>query len=423
MKPLLVVNCGQLLSFAGIRRPRTKTEMTDVGLIRNGAVLIRDGRVMAVGGTKELQRLLPSDRARRLDAAGRVVLPGFVDSHTHALFPKPRLEEYVARIRGMTYEAIAEKGGGIQASARATKRASEQDLVAHLKRMGALFLEHGTTTAEVKSGYGLVPREELKLLQVIRQVGRAAPFDWVPTLLAQDVPRSLRGRRAQYVDTIMPPLIRQVAREKLARFFDVFCDKGYFTVAEMRRLFRVAAEAGLQLKAHAEQLAHTGAARAAAELGAITVDHADRLSDADVRWLSRTPTMVTLLPGSTFHLGLGRYPAARTLIDGGVAVALATNCNPGSSPTVNMQMILSLACTQMQMTPEEALTAATINGAWALGRADEIGSLEVGKQADLLVMDVRDYREIPYFFGMNHCRAVLKKGRLVLPRRKRDRAS
>jgi imidazolonepropionase len=393
--------------------------MGDIGLIRNAAVLIRDGRVMAAGRTKELQRVLRADSARQLDAGGRVVLPGFVDSHTHALYPSPRLEEYVARIQGMSYEAIAERGGGIQASARATRQASEQDLIAHLERMGALFFEHGTTTAEVKSGYGLMPREELKLLRVIQQVGRETVFEWVPTLLAHDVPRSLWRRRAHYVETIMPRLIHQVAREKLARFFDVFCDRGYFTVAEMRRMFRVATEAGLKLKAHAEQLTHTGAARAAAEFGALTIDHADRLSEADVRWLSRTPTMVTLLPGSTFHLGLCAYPPARGLIDAGVAVALATNCNPGSSPTVNMQMILSLACAQMRMTPEEALTAATINGAWALGRGDDIGSLEAGKQADLLVMDVRDYREIPYLFGMNHCCAVIKKGRLVVPRRKR----
>ena len=284
---------------------------------------------------------------------------------------------------------------------------------AHLNRMGALFLEHGTTTAEVKSGYGLDPVQELKMLRVIRNVNRSSRFEWVPTLLIHDVPRSLRGRRSRYVGTIVPRLIDQVVRKELAEFFDVFCDRGAFSVSEARGMLVAAAHAGLKLKAHVEQFAHTGAARMAAGLGAVTVDHADLVREADLASLKCTSAIVTLLPGSVFHLGAGCYPPARMLIDAGIPVALATNCNPGSSPTVNMQMILSLACAQLRMTPAEALTAATINGAWAVGREEQLGSLEAGKQADLVIMDVSDYRELPYFFGMNHCLTVIKKGRVV----------
>lgn len=413
MKPLVVLNCGQLLTFRGPRLPRIASEMTDVGLIRNGAVLIRRGMLEVVGSMADVQRALRSERAHVLDARGRAVLPGFVDSHTHALFARSRVEEYIAKIQGGTYEQLARAEGGIQASAQHMKRATQKKLATHLMRMAALFLENGTTIAEVKSGYGLEPAQELKMLHVIRYVSRRSGFEWVPTLLIHDVPRLLRRRRARYVNLTAPRLINQVARKGLAEFFDVFCDRGYFSVSEAKQMMLAADRAGLKLKAHVEQFTHTGGARMAARLGAVTLDHADRVREADIQWLRRTSTIVTLLPGSVFHLGDGCYPPARMLIEAGIPVALATNCNPGSSPTQNMQMILSLACGHMRMTPAEALTAATINGAWALGREERVGSLEVGKQADLVIMDLDDYRELPYFFGMNHCVTVLKKGRVV----------
>ena len=414
MKPLVVFNCGQLLSFRGPRLPRIKSEMADVGLVRNGAVLVRGGSIEVVGSLTEVRRALNSRQARWLNAQGRVVLPGFVDSHTHALFARSRVDDYAAQIQGATYESLAKAGGGIQASARHMKATSEPKLAAQLDRIGSRFLEYGTTTAEVKSGYGLEPAQELKMLRAIRRASEHSWFDWVPTLLIHDVPAAtLRKRRARFLRVAVPALIREVARRQLADFFDVFCDRGFFSVPETRGMLLAAARAGLKLKAHAEQLAHTGAARLAAQLGAVTVDHVDRVRSADIRVLKRASTIATLLPGSVFHLGSGCFPPARKLIEAGVPVALATNFNPGSSPTVNMQMILSLACGYLRMTPAEALTAATINGAWAAGCEERVGSLEAGKQADLVIMDVDDYRELPYFFGMNHCLTVIKKGHVV----------
>lgn len=410
---LVVDNCGQLLTFRGPRRPRAGKEMARLGLIRNGAVLVQDGTIAMAGPRARVTGLPEAREATRFDAQGRVVLPGFVDSHTHALFAGSRLEEYEARLAGATYAGLAKSGGGIQASARRLRRATEADLASHLRRVSAGFLEHGTTTAEVKSGYGLEPDQELRMLRVIKEVAAQGPLDLVPTLLLHDVPTRRRGNRSAFLALVIERLIPLAAREGLAEFCDVFCDHGYFSLPEAARLLTAAGKAGLKLKLHAEQLAHSGSARMAAALGAVSVDHLDHLAGADIGRLRDAGTIATLLPGTVLHLGSSRYPPARTLIEGGVPVALATNFNPGSSPTLNMQMILSLACAQMRMTPAEVLAAATINGAHASGRGDQVGSLEPGKQADLIVMDVADYREIPYYFGMNHCVAVIKKGQVV----------
>lgn len=416
-RPLLVVNCGQLLTLRGPRRPRAGREMTGLGLVPNGALLIKDRTVAMVGRHDHVCRSPEARQAVPLDAGGKVVLPGFVDSHTHALFAAPRVDDYVARISGATYSRIARAGGGIRASARHIRSTSERVLTERLKHIVRLFLEHGTTTAEVKSGYGLDPLQELKMLRAIRAVAEAAACNLVPTLLVHDIPARYANRRAWFLQLVRGRLIPRVARERLAEFFDVFCDRGFFSVAEAKELLGAAASAGFKLKLHAEQLARTGAARMAAGLNAVSVDHLDHLSETDIRRLRAARTIATLLPGSVLHLGSGRYPPARGLIDGGVPVALATNFNPGSSPTPNMQMILSLACSQMRMTPAEAITGATIQGAYAVGRGAQVGSLEPGKQADLVIMDVDDYREIPYFFGMNHCTTVIKQGRVVFSKR------
>lgn len=410
---LLVSNCGQLLTLAGPARPRVGTEMSDVGLVRNGAVLIRDGRILRAGPADRIGRSPEARGARRVDACRRVVLPGFVDSHTHALFAASRVDDYVARLSGATYSQIARAGGGIQASARRVRQASEAALVSRLQSSVRLFLEHGTTTAEVKSGYGLDVAQERKLLRVIARVAARGEMDLVPTLLAHDVPARFKRRRAAFLRLWTSRFIRGIARAHLAECFDVFCDRGYFSVAETRRLLAAAARAGLRLKLHAEQLGRSGAALLAARMRAVSVDHLDHLTERDGRRLRVTGTIATLLPGSVLHLGTGPYPPARRLIGAGVPVAVATNFNPGSSPTPNMQMILALACSQMRMTPAEAIVAATINGAYAVGRGARVGSLEPGKQADLVIMDVDDYREIPYFFGMNHCMMTIKNGRVA----------
>lgn len=389
--------------------------MRDCGIIPKGAVLIHDGLVAAVGAERQVARAALARKAIRFDMQGRVVMPGFVDSHTHALFTAPRLDDYVARIEGATYAEIARAGGGIQASARTMRDAGPEALTRRLALSIRRFLQHGTTTAEVKSGYGLEAEQEWKMLQAI---GRAAKkygsrMDLIPTLLAHDVPARLARRRRRFLDVWEHDLIPRAAGAGLAECFDIFCDRGYFSLEESRCLLMAASRAGLKLKLHADQLAHTGAASLAAEFRAISADHLDRVTKWDIARLSRAGTIATLLPGSTLHLGLSTYPPARQLIDAGVPVALATNFNPGSSPTPNMQVILSLACSQMRMTPAEAVTAATINGAHAVGRGMRLGSLEPGKQADVIVMTVSDYREIPYYLGVNHCALVIKKGRIV----------
>ncbi len=413
---LLVVNCGQLLTLRGPRRPRAEHELSDLGLIRNGALLIRDRTVQVVGPQSHVIRNPMARRAASLDARGKVVLPGFVDSHTHALFAAPRLDEYTARLRGASYEEIAKLGGGIQASAKKIRSTSEAVLVEHLTQVIRLFIQHGTTTAEIKSGYGLEIAQERKMLRVIKTVAARSSIDLVPTLLIHDVPARFRSRRQQFIKLVTEQLIPTAARLGLATFCDAFCDRGYFSVAEARDILNAASRAGLKLKLHAEQLVHSGGARMAAALQAVSVDHLDHIKKPDMSGLRRAGTIATLLPGSVLHLGMTAYPPARRLIEAGIPVALATNFNPGSSPTLNMQMILSLACSQMRMSPAEAISAATINGAHAVGLGDRLGSLEVGKQADLVIMDVSDYREIPYYFGMNHCETVVKKGRVVWSR-------
>jgi len=388
--------------------------MRELGLVRQGAVLIRDGHVAAVGSRAEVTKTAAGRSAVRIDAAGKVVMPGFVDSHTHALFIGTRVDEYVARIEGMTYEDIARAGGGIQASATRMRSTRVPDLIAHVNGVLKKFIEYGTTTVEIKSGYGLEVAVELKMLEAIQRASKQQA-EVVATLLLHDVPADLRRQRARYLGEVVHRLIPTVAKKGMAEFCDVFCDRGYFSSREAKHILVAASANGLKPKIHAEQLTHSGGARLAVAVGAVSADHLDRVNAADIRAMARSNTIGTLLPGTVLHLG-GTYPPARRLIDQGVPVALATNFNPGSSPTLNMQMIVSLACSQMSMTPAEAVVAATVNGAYAVGRGGPLGTLEVGKQADVIIMDVEDYREIPYFFGLNHCSTVVKKGRVVFSR-------
>lgn len=412
-KPLLIDNCGQLLTLQGEPRPRRRREMGELKLIQNGAVLIRNGMISSIGPARHVRKDAQARHATTLNAKGCVVMPGFVDSHTHALFAGSRVGEYVHRIQGATYEAIAKAGGGIQASATRMRAARLPGLVKQLQRTAEQFLEHGTTTIEIKSGYGLEFKQELKMLQAIRAAAGHLDLEMVATLLLHDVPPRYSTRRPAFLERIIRELIPYVAREGLAEFCDVFCDRGYFSVLETTQLLKAASRAGLALKLHGEQLTHSGSASLAAGLGAVSVDHLDHVKASDIKRMTTSGAIATLLPGTNLHLGDARYPPARQLIDGGIPVALATNFNPGSSPTLNIQLILSLACSYMRMSPAEAIVAATINGAYAVKRGDRVGSLEVGKQGDLVIMDVSDYREIPYFFGMNHCLHVVKKGRVV----------
>ncbi len=388
--------------------------MNQIGLIEDGAVLARDGVVLAAGRSGDVERLAEAQDATVIDATGKVVVPAFVDSHTHLVFAQPRLTDFEMRIGGATYEQIAKAGGGIASSVRTTRAATREDLTARAIYYAQQALSYGTTTLEVKSGYGLDAETEIRILEVIRSAGLLSSAELIPTFLGAHVVPADMARDA-YRRLLTDELIPRVAREGLAEFCDVFCDRGAYTLKEATTILFAAARNKLGMKIHAEQLTRTGSAAMAARMGATSVDHLDCVTKQDIRLLARMKTIGTLLPGCSLFLGLP-YPPARRLIDGGVAVALATDFNPGTSPTLSMPLMMSLACTQLQMSPTEALTAATINAAHAVGRGNRLGSLEEGKQADLAIFDADDFREIPYYLGMHTCWMTIRKGQVVWSR-------
>lgn len=414
---LLISNASQLLTLSGPKRPRAGKEMGRICLIEGGSILIKNSII------EDIFEKIPSSILRNckiLDAGGKIVMPGFVDSHTHPLFASPRIDEYDMRIKGATYDEIAKSGGGIRSSVKRLREAPDEILYQNMKRFTRQFIRYGTTTIEAKSGYGLDLENEIRMLKIINKVSNEGPLEMIPTLLgAHAIPDEYAKDREAYIGIIMNEIIPRVAREKLAIFCDVFCEKGYFTPYESYRILEKAKREGLKIKIHADQLSDSGGAIIAAELKATSADHLDFISNKWIKALKKSGVIATLLPGSIFHLGIKKYPPARRLINKGIPVALATDFNPGTSPTLNMQMIISIACTQMRMTPAEAICAATINGAYAVERGDQIGSVEVGKQADIIIMDLPDYRLIPYFYGMNHCSMVIKDGEIILPVNKR----
>lgn len=413
MPDLLITGCSQLLTLRG-PVPRRGTALRDLKIIRDGAVLVRGDRIAAVGSRRRIERLREARRAEKLDLGGRILLPGFVDSHTHLIFAASRAAEYEQRILGATYEEIARSGGGIQSSVKRLRQASSTTLhngaLAHLRE----FAAHGTTTLEAKSGYGLDWKSELKTLAILTDLHQEQPLDVTSTFLgAHVVPKEYRARPDAYVELLARKWIPAVATAGLADFCDAFCDRGAFTVDQARRILTAGRGCGLVPRIHAEQLAHTGAARLAIEVEAASADHLEKIDRADIHALALSNVTCTLLPGCCFHLGLRDYAPARDLIDSGAIVALATDFNPGTSPTLSMPMILSLACARMRMTPAEAIAAATINPAYSLRRHDRVGSIEVGKYADLAAFDVADYREIPYYFGVNLCSSTFKRGAVI----------
>ncbi|HSY32087.1 MAG TPA: imidazolonepropionase [Verrucomicrobiae bacterium] len=412
----LISGASQLLTLRG-RGPRRGNALANVGIVKNGAVLIADDLFVAVGTSAQVEAHPLAASAQRLDAAGGVVLPGFVDSHTHLIHAAGRADEYELRITGASYEEIAKRGGGILNSVNklraATSDALKQRAFAVLKQFAAF----GTTTIEAKSGYGLDLASELKILRLHQQLSAEQPLDIVSTFLgAHLIPGEFRKLSAgvkDYLSLLIDKLLPEIAAQKLAQFCDVFCERGAFTLEQSKQILEAGKRHGLRPRIHAEQLSRTGATQLAVKLGAASCDHLEKINRADVGVLAKSKTVATLLPGCDFHLGLKQYAPARDLIDAGAIVALATDYNPGTSPTVSMPMILSLACTQLRMTPAEAITAATINSAYSLGRDKQIGSLEVGKLADVSIFDVDDYREIPYYFGMNTCHTTIKRGQIV----------
>ena len=413
---LLITGASQLLTLRG-SGARRGNSLSNLGLVKDGAVLVRDGVIAAVGTQAQVEALPEARSAEKLDLGGRVALPGFVDSHTHLVHAASRAEEYESKIAGASYEEIARKGGGILNSVKQLRAATAKELKKRALAALQQFAAYGTTTIEAKSGYGLELASELKILRLHKELANEQPLEIVSTFLGAHAVPEEYGKKAagrkRYLRLLEEDLLPEIGEGRLAEFCDVFCDRGAFSVEESKRVLQAGRQWGLAPRMHAEQLSRTGATRLAILLRAASCDHLEQVNQGDIRALGKSETVATLLPGCDFHLGLKQYAPARKLIEAGAIAALATDYNPGTSPTLSMPMILSLACTQLRMTPAEAITAATINAAYALRREKRIGSLEVGKQADIAVFEVADYREIPYYFGVNYCWMTLKRGRVI----------
>jgi imidazolonepropionase len=424
-KPAIVLlNIRQLVTLRAPEatlRPRRGGELKELGIIENGAVLCAGGKLISVGTTRQALRDSWFRKTRKnileIDCAGKVAFPGFVDSHTHPAFVSPRLDDFEKRITGATYEQIAEQGGGIRSSIEAVRAAAKSELAQRIVAAFHEMLAHGTTAVEAKSGYGLSSETELKSLRAIRLAASRWPGTVVSTFLgAHAVPADYLDRPQQYLRLVCEEMIPQVAEKKLARFVDVFCDRGAFSEEDSLKIFAAAQRRGFGLRAHISQLVRTSLAKLLS-FNPASLDHLDHVNEADISDLVKGQTVATLLPGANYFLGLRQYPSARKLIDAGVAVALATDFNPGSSPTPSLPFVMSLACTHMRMSPAEAIAAATFNGACALRVQDRKGSIEPGKDADIAIFDIRDYREIGYWVAANRCEMVLANGELTIPPR------
>ena len=380
---------------------------------RGVGVLVVDDRIAGVAAPHDLERQQPN--AEHIDCGGRVLMPGLVDSHTHAVFGRARYDEQELRAAGIGYMEIAGRGGGIHASVRDVRARDEDELLNLTEHRLRRLMSYGTTTVEVKSGYGLTVEDELKLLRVIARVAARLPIRVVPTWLgAHEIPEEYRERRdggASYVTLVLHEMLSAVTERKLARFADVFCEPGVFTTAQARTILEAARDAGLAPKVHADELEPSGGAELAAQLGAVSADHLAAISEAGIAALAASGTVATLLPGTMLFLGRPRQAPARALIEAGVAVALATDFNPGTSPTVNFPLMLTLGVSQMHMSVAECVIAATVNGAAALGLADHVGQIAPGFSADLALFDCEDIRELPYWYGDRRCMGTWVRGK------------
>jgi len=412
---IAIVNIGQLVTLAGATRPRVGPELRELAIFEDAAMMVEGDRIIAAGRYDALKSNIAPD-ADVIDVQGRCVTPGFVDAHTHLVFAGNRAAEFEQRIGGATYQEIASAGGGILRTVSLTRAATEDELLVGARRHRDWMLRSGTTTLEAKSGYGLDRETELKMLRVLRRLNEEGPVRIVPTLLAaHTVPPEYKERRADYVSFIVGELIPEVAAANLAEYCDAFCDDHAFTVDECRAVLVAAKLHGLKLRVHAEQFRSGTGADLAAELGAATADHLETATDETLQHLRSAGVQPVLLPGSVFALGRTEYPPARKMIEAGLAIVIATDFNPGSSPVPSMPFMLSLACVEMRLLPAETLTAATINAAHSLGLGNLIGSLEAGKQADFLIHEFNDYRELAYFIAAPMRPRVFIGGREVTP--------
>lgn len=418
MSRLILHNARQVLTCAG-PSPKRGAYMRDLGLLHNASVVIERGSITEVGPAANVKAKfgarIESGEFTVRDCSNLVLMPGFVDPHTHALFVGTREDEFEMRVEGKTYVDILLGGGGILNTVSRVRKATEEELLDETLPRLRRMLAHGTTTCEMKSGYGLDLENELKMLRAIVAAGKRQPVETVPTFMgAHAVPPEYQGKLDDYTDLVVETMLPRVAKERLARYCDVFCERKVFPVAQTRRILERARSLGLELKVHADEIEAIGGLELAVELGAASAEHLIVATDEGLERLAHSDTVAVLLPGTAFSLMHGTYARARLLIDRGGAVALATDCNPGSCYTESMQIVMAIACTQMKMVAAEAITAATINAAHAIGVADRVGSLEAGKQADVVAMAIPDYKYVPYHFGVNHVRLVVKRGAVVV---------
>ena len=409
---LLIVNASELVVLYGSKSPRRGREMSELGVINDGALAIRNGKISAVGVTSAIKNEFKTSKT--IDAKGKVVTPGLIDAHTHLIFAGSREKEFELRIKGTSYLDIAKAGGGINATVEKVRKTSKKELKAIAKRRLAEMLKLGTTTAEVKSGYGLNLDDEIKCLEIVKELNKEQPITIVPTFMgAHDVPPEFKNRTGEYVNFICDKVIPIIAKKKLAKFCDIFCEDVVFDIAESRQVLTTAKKFGLIPKIHADEFKPIGGTELAVELEASSAEHLLNITDRGILALKNSSTIAVLMPATAFFLG-GKYAPARRLMEENIPVAIASDFNPGSSMTYNMQLVMTIACTQMKMLPSEALTAATINAAHSLLVGDKIGSLEPGKAADIVIWDAPSYRYISYHFGENHVWAVIKNGKRVV---------
>jgi imidazolonepropionase len=407
---LIIKNAKELVTLA----PSVKEE-SGLGIIEKGVVAVNGGEIVWIGKPDELPRsVILNSGGREIDAAGKVVMPGFIDSHTHVVFAGSREHEFEQRIQGLSYLEIAARGGGILSTVEATRQASFDELVGLGKKRLDRMLFKGVTTVEGKSGYGLTVEDELRLLSVMRTLNKKHPVDIISTFLgAHTVPKEFREQRERYVDLVVEEMIPRVAQQKLAEFCDVFCEQKAFTWEESKRILETGKRYGLKPKIHADQLTSGRGAELAAEVGATSADHLEYVSATGMRKMAETGVVAVLLPGASFFLSTKKFPPAREMIEEGMAVAVATDLNPGSSMTESLPLMMTMGCVLYKMTPKEVIQGVTIQAAKSIGKGDEIGMLEVGKKADIVVLDIPNYRYLPYHFGVDHVEYVIKAGKVV----------
>ncbi|NRF92484.1 imidazolonepropionase [Paenibacillus frigoriresistens] len=413
---LLIHNIGTLITMQGTQEPRRGDEMSEVAAVRRGAVAITDGIIVAVGTEEEvLAQIGERPISHKHDAEGKLVTPGLIDPHTHLVHGGSRENELALKLKGASYLEILAQGGGILSTVRSTRQASEDELYVKAKKSLDTMLSYGVTTAEAKSGYGLTLEDELKQLRVTRKLNQEHPVDLVSTFMgAHMVPEEYKGRSQEFVQLLIEEMLPEVKRQGLAEFCDVFCEHGVFSVEESEQILLAAKAMGFGLKIHADEIEPMGGAQLAGKLGCISAEHLLAASDEGLEAMQRAGVIAVCLPATSFNLRLKHHARARRMIEIGLPVALSTDYNPGSSPTESIQLVMTLGCLNLGMSPEEVLTAVTMNAAHAIGKADTIGSLEVGKQADLVIFNADNLAYLPYHFGINHVHSVFKQGKMVV---------